>query len=113
MARVVKPPESLESHDLRRSIFLAGSIDQGVAPDWQSQVCDAFASSDVVLLNPRRDEWDATWEQSITNELVLMKKLCAQHAWPVIDVTRRSIEETAAAILNLLAERQAKTDAAQ
>ena len=23
--------------------------------------------SDVVILNPRRDEWDATWEQSISN----------------------------------------------
>ncbi|MDE2330333.1 MAG: phosphoenolpyruvate synthase regulatory protein, partial [Bradyrhizobium sp.] len=30
-----------------------------------------------------------------------------RYQWPAIDVTRRSIEETAAAILNLLAERQA------
>ena len=34
-----------------------------------------------------------------------MRKLCARHNWPVIDVTRRSIEETAAAIINLLQER--------
>jgi regulator of PEP synthase PpsR (kinase-PPPase family) len=44
--------------------------------------------------------------QSITAELVAMKKLCARHNWPVIDVTRRSIEETAAAVLNLLGERR-------
>jgi regulator of PEP synthase PpsR (kinase-PPPase family) len=42
---------------------------------------------------------------AITNELVYMRKLCSIHGWPIIDVTRRSIEETAAAILNLLGER--------
>ncbi|HKQ09636.1 MAG TPA: kinase/pyrophosphorylase [Rhizomicrobium sp.] len=28
--------------------------------------------------------------------------------WPMIDVSRRSIEETAAAVMNLLAERKEK-----
>ncbi len=32
--------------------------------------------------------------------------LCAKHHWPMIDVTRRSIEETAAAVMKLLAERR-------
>ncbi|MFM8747647.1 MAG: pyruvate, water dikinase regulatory protein [Aestuariivirga sp.] len=40
----------------------------------------------------------------ITDELVFMKTLCSHHDWPLIDVTRRSVEETAAAILNMLAE---------
>jgi regulator of PEP synthase PpsR (kinase-PPPase family) len=39
---------------------------------------------------------------SIAAELGLMRRLCADHDWSVIDVTRRSIEETAAAIINLL-----------
>jgi regulator of PEP synthase PpsR (kinase-PPPase family) len=43
--------------------------------------------------------------EAITNELIYMRKVCTQHNWPVIDVTRRSIEETAAAILNLLHDR--------
>ena len=34
------------------------------------------------------------------------RRLCAKHNWPLIDVTRRSIEETAAAVLKLLAERR-------
>jgi regulator of PEP synthase PpsR (kinase-PPPase family) len=51
--------------------------------------------------------------KAISEELVRMQQLCARHNWPVIDVTRRSIEETAAAILNLLSERQAKEPAAQ
>ena len=41
---------------------------------------------------------------AITQELVNMRKLCSSNHWPIIDVTRRSIEETAAAILNLLAQ---------
>jgi regulator of PEP synthase PpsR (kinase-PPPase family) len=41
----------------------------------------------------------------IASELANMRKLCSRHSWPVIDVTRRSIEETAAAVLNLLHDR--------
>ena len=33
-----------------------------------------------------------------------MRKLCSANNWPIIDVTRRSIEETAAAVMNLMAE---------
>lgn len=48
-------------------VFLAGSIDQGAAVDWQSAVAQRFADRDLVLLNPRRDAWDASWVQSIDN----------------------------------------------
>lgn len=37
----------------------------------------------------------------IAEELAYSKKLCADRGWPIIDVTRRSIEETAAAIIQL------------
>jgi hypothetical protein len=37
----------------------------------------------------------------ISEELKYARSLCERHNWPVIDVTRRSIEETAAAILAL------------
>ena len=40
----------------------------------------------------------------ITDELMAMKSLCSSHDWPMIDVTRRSVEETAATILNMLSE---------
>jgi regulator of PEP synthase PpsR (kinase-PPPase family) len=46
--------------------------------------------------------------RSITDELVFMKNLCAKLDCPMIDVTRRSVEETAATVQNLLNERQAK-----
>ncbi len=41
-------------------------------------------------------------EDHVKQELQAARRLFNQHEWPVIDVTRRSIEETAAAILNLL-----------
>ncbi|HWK46865.1 MAG TPA: pyruvate, water dikinase regulatory protein [Stellaceae bacterium] len=44
--------------------------------------------------------------QSVQTEVAAARRLCAEQRWPVIDVTRRSIEETAAAILKLLARRQ-------
>ncbi len=37
----------------------------------------------------------------IAEELTYARQLCARHDWPLIDVTRRSIEESAAAILAL------------
>ena len=42
----------------------------------------------------------------VTKEITESRKLCARNGWPVIDVTRRSIEETAAAVMALMAERK-------
>ena len=44
--------------------------------------------------------------QSVAEEINFSRKLCARHHWPLIDVSRRSIEETAAAVLTLLNERR-------
>ena len=38
---------------------------------------------------------------AIAEELTFARQLCARHGWPTIDVSRRSIEETAAAIVAL------------
>jgi regulator of PEP synthase PpsR (kinase-PPPase family) len=44
--------------------------------------------------------------QAVAEEIAFSRKLCGKHNWPLIDVTRRSIEETAAAVLALLADRR-------
>ena len=44
--------------------------------------------------------------QSVAEEVNFSRKLCARHNWPLIDVSRRSIEETAAAVLQLLSEKR-------
>lgn len=38
---------------------------------------------------------------AIAEEIIYSRRLCARNNWPIIDVTRRSIEETAAAIIDL------------
>jgi len=43
----------------------------------------------------------------VARELQFARRMFADNGWPVIDVTRRSIEETAAAVINLYLERKA------
>lgn len=43
--------------------------------------------------------------ETIRSEVLRAKRLYAKHRWPVIDVTRKSVEETAAAILTRLSAR--------
>jgi [pyruvate, water dikinase]-phosphate phosphotransferase / [pyruvate, water dikinase] kinase len=43
--------------------------------------------------------------QSVTDEVAYAKRLSAKFNWPQLDVTRRSIEETAAAVLKLFTDR--------
>lgn len=43
---------------------------------------------------------------AVTDEVMFARKLSAKHGWAQLDVTRRSIEETAAAIMKLLSDRQ-------
>ena len=58
-----RPPAPLPASFDRPTLFLAGSIEQGSAEDWQARVVAALGSLGLVFLNPRRPEWDATWEQ--------------------------------------------------
>jgi regulator of PEP synthase PpsR (kinase-PPPase family) len=44
--------------------------------------------------------------QAVADEVAYARKLSAKFDWPMLDVTRRSIEETAAAVLKLYADRQ-------
>ena len=57
-------------------------------------------------LKAHRDDDKYIDQQSVAEEVAASRRLCAKHNWPVIDVTRRSIEETAAAVMALLGERR-------
>jgi hypothetical protein len=57
----IKPPNSGEIQG--STVFLAGSIEMGVAEDWQTKVANRFEKHQVTLYNPRRDEWDSSWKQ--------------------------------------------------
>jgi hypothetical protein len=61
------------------------------------------------LLSMRADdETPYVDPDAVADEIAQSRKLCARRGWPVIDVTRRSIEETAAAILDLLRDHRLK-----
>ena len=59
----------------------------------------------LLALNEARSS-DYADPRHITAEILQMKKICADNDWPLIDVTRRSVEETAASIINLLTDHQ-------
>ena len=50
----------------------------------------------------RQDETDYVDSEAVKAELLWARRLCTRRGWPVIDVTRRSIEETAATVLQLM-----------
>jgi [pyruvate, water dikinase]-phosphate phosphotransferase / [pyruvate, water dikinase] kinase len=57
-------------------------------------------------LNAHRGDDLYVDRQAVAEEIAFSRRLCAKHNWPIIDVTRRSIEETAAAVMALLTERR-------
>ena len=65
MALVLKPPSPLRHAPGTLRVFLAGSIEMGLAGPWQAEMEAALADAPVTLWNPRRDDWDATWLQTI------------------------------------------------
>lgn len=68
----VKAPLALDRQDWRMpSVFLAGSIEMGVAKDWQKEISEGLHSMchrEPLVLNPRRDHWDPKWEQDYSNQ---------------------------------------------
>jgi [pyruvate, water dikinase]-phosphate phosphotransferase / [pyruvate, water dikinase] kinase len=60
----------------------------------------------LLSLKAHQDDAQYIDRKSVAEEVAFSRKLCARHNWPSIDVTRRSIEETAAAVMSLLADRR-------
>lgn len=69
----VKPPQRALSKIFNRSVFrtvfLAGSIEMGKAEPWRHKVIKSLNSQDdnFIVFNPRRDDWDSSWEQTFEN----------------------------------------------
>ena len=64
----------------------------------------------ILSLNAARPNLAYVDKAAVADEIAFTRKLCVRHGWPVIDVTRRSIEETAAAIMALHREARAAAD---
>ena len=66
--REFKAPEKVVNPENLPSVFEAGAIDQGSATDWQKELTSALKDVNCVVLNPRRNDWDASWKQEIEND---------------------------------------------
>ena len=59
---IVTSPQPLPAaHDVPR-VFPGGSIDMGSATDWQADLIKALSNENVVILNPRRPDWNPAWK---------------------------------------------------
>ena len=64
------------------------------------------------VLSINSDGYNDTYvdRKEISQEINMTRRLCADHQWPLIDVSRRSIEETAAEILSLFRDYKSKKE---
>jgi hypothetical protein len=71
MKTIFTPPDNISQRDFSKpSIFLAGTIDMGNSVDWQAETIDMiqrFRPSHYNIFNPRRGDWDSSWEQKFEN----------------------------------------------
>lgn len=67
MTIVVKAPNPVP-YDNTITVFLGGSIDMGTAENWQERLEKdlSYFGDHIVLVNPRRDDWDSSWVQDPT-----------------------------------------------
>ena len=66
-------------------------------------------SPDRLIQIRRNRDTSYTDMEAVREEVVQARRLYERQGWPVIDVTRRSVEETAAAVLNLLQDNRPAT----
>ena len=86
----IAPPPALESVRRPLVVGLVASPER-IVQIRQNRLLTLRASDDTPYVD----------RLAVAEEVAFSRKLCARHIWPLIDVTRRSIEETAAAILDL------------
>lgn len=63
----IQAPNPLQDDD-RIKVFLAGSIEMGKAEDWQKKCIEDLKDYPIQFLNPRRDDWDSSWKQTIEDK---------------------------------------------
>lgn len=64
---IIKSPAELPLNDQRLKIFLGGSIDMGNSENWQEKLEEELSNSNIVLLNPRREDWNKDWQPISTD----------------------------------------------
>jgi len=71
MKTIFNPPDNISQRNFNKpSIFLAGTIDMGDSVDWQADtiwMIENYRPSQYNIFNPRRADWDSSWEQEFEN----------------------------------------------
>lgn len=98
---VVESPPPPALYGLRRPLIVGLTT----APDRLVQV----RRNRLISLSQSPDT-DYVDSERVSEEVKYARRMFADNGWPVIDVTRRSIEETAAAVINLYNERRASAE---
>jgi [pyruvate, water dikinase]-phosphate phosphotransferase / [pyruvate, water dikinase] kinase len=93
----IPPPGALEKAKKPLIVGLVASPDR-IVQIRQNRLISLRADDDTAYVD--RD--------AVAEEIAFSRRLCGRNGWPMIDVTRRSIEETAAAILDLYRDHRLK-----
>jgi regulator of PEP synthase PpsR (kinase-PPPase family) len=93
----IPPPTALEAARKPLVVGLVASPDR-IVQIRQNRLLSLRADDDTAYVD--RD--------AVAEEIAFSRRLCGRNNWPMIDVTRRSIEETAAAILDLYRDHRLK-----
>ncbi|MDI7775826.1 pyruvate, water dikinase regulatory protein [Asticcacaulis sp. EMRT-3] len=90
-----EPPEELDQQDVPLIVGLIAS------PERLIQI----RKNRLLTLNDDKPS-SYTDQEAVREEIIRARRLFERKGWPVIDVTRRSIEETSATIISLLNEKR-------
>ena len=67
-ATIIKSPNVIPTEDSRLKLFLGGSIDMGKSENWQARIEKQLSNYNVIVLNPRRDDWNKEWKPINTDK---------------------------------------------
>jgi regulator of PEP synthase PpsR (kinase-PPPase family) len=93
----IPPPAALEAARKPLVVGLVASPDR-IVQIRQNRLLSLRADDDTAYVD----------REAVAEEIAFSRRLCGRNNWPMIDVTRRSIEETAAAILDLYRDHRLK-----
>ena len=88
----IQAPNQIPYDNLNRYVFLAGSIEMGIAEKWQDKVVKELEHSVWTVLNPRRDDWDSSWEQT-TENYQFVKQVSCYPSW-ILSHALQALEKT-------------------
>lgn len=98
--RAIQAPEPFSMQSNEKSLFLAGTI----AGDWRQRVMESLRDTDVTIFDPRRDDWDSSWNESIGDSRFRTQtewELEAQERADVIAMYLSSESEASISLLEL------------